>query len=130
MYVDNAMVAVLGLMGLVSLLNWGFILISIIYNRSTGVAQTTTDVEDVTFTSSVNEQKQRKKHTCVSCKHQYYSRYSGNKPQCQSCRSWRDTTMCGLNQIKKQSTGVDIHMCTGEGKATPFAELTLILPPY
>ena len=28
MYVDNAMVAVLGLMGLVSLLNWGFILIA------------------------------------------------------------------------------------------------------
>ena len=36
--------------------------------------------------------EQRKKHTCVSCKHQYYSRYSGNKPQCQPCRSWRDTT--------------------------------------
>ena len=63
MYVDNAMVAVLGLMGLVSLLNWGFILISIIYNKrngnslkTTGMAYSMTDVEDVTFTSSVSEQ--------------------------------------------------------------------------
>ena len=67
MYVDNATVAVLGLIGLVSLLNWGFILISDITNinngsslqKTTDVAYSTTDVEDVTFTSSVSEQKQR-----------------------------------------------------------------------
>ena len=36
MYVDNAVVAVLGLMGLVSLLNWGFILISDMKNIKNG----------------------------------------------------------------------------------------------
>ena len=70
MYVDNATVAVLGLIGLVSLLNWGFILMSIIYNarngnslKTTGVAQTTTGVEDDLSTSSVREQKQRRQAT-------------------------------------------------------------------
>jgi hypothetical protein len=55
MYVDNAMVAVLGLMGLVSLLNWGFILISDInilimvvhLLKTTGMAYSMTGVEDV-----------------------------------------------------------------------------------
>ena len=64
MYVDNATVAVLGLMGLVSLLNWGFILISLNLRqrnsnslKTTGMAYSMTGVEDVTFTSSVSEQK-------------------------------------------------------------------------
>ena len=63
MYVDNAMVAVLGLMGLVSLLNWGFFLISLNLRqrnsnslKTTGMAYSMTGVEDVTFTSSVSEQ--------------------------------------------------------------------------
>merc|ERR1712166_1352572 len=64
MYVDNAVVAVLGLMGLVSLLNWGFILISDInilimvvhLLKTTGMAYSMTGVEDDSFTSSVSEQ--------------------------------------------------------------------------
>jgi len=124
MYVDNAMVAVLGLMGLVSLLNWGFILISIIYNRSTGVAQTTTDVKDVTFTSSVSEQKQRRPT-------------NPSKGETKTCSNWQKKGRCkkgdqcrfshegeifikkqnNKKETKKQTTKIDISTTTKEEKA-------------